>query len=167
MIIEGKLFKNGAVIIVCGFTGQGKSPIIKKIISAAGTRNKLVFDARREYDSTWTVFYNFDIFRQSMLYAKQSAIVFEEATANISAFKDQELADIYTASEHNLNVVFMVFHSLADVPVNLIRNSHYMILFESIDTEESLQGLRKMFVPLLPMKKPLFVNIRQFVGAEQ
>jgi hypothetical protein len=168
MIINGNFFKRGAVIIVCGYTGQGKTPIIKKIISAARIKNKICFDPRREYDlKQWTVFYNFDIFRQSMTMAKQAAIIFEEATANISAFKDKDLADIYTASEHNLNVIFMVFHSLADVPINLIRNSHFLILFESIDTEESLQGLRKIFLPLLKTKKPVFINVRKFIGAEK
>ena len=169
MDINGKLIKGGAVVTVVGFTGERKSTLIRNIIAKVRFKNKIVWDMRHEYDEReWTVFRNdFNTFRQAMTQAASSAIVFDEGTANIGMFKDKELMDICTASEHNLNVVFMVFHSLSDIPVSLIRNSHFMVLYNTIDTEDSLSGLKKLFIPLLKLKKPVFVNVRQLVGAEQ
>lgn len=171
MLIDNKLFKNGAVICIAGYTGEGKSPMIKKIVSQAGLKNKIVWDQQHEYNpAEWTIFNrDFKLFRQCMTQAKQSAIVFEEATSNITAFSDKELNNIYTASEHNLNVVVMIFTSLAAMPVSLIMNMHYLILFKTMDDEDSLSDnkYRKRFIPLLNLKKPVFVNVRQLVGAEK
>ena len=171
MLIDGKLFKNGAVICIAGYTGEGKSPMIKKIVEKANLKNRLVWDIQHEYDErTWTVFRrDFGIFRQSMTEARQSAIIFEEATSHINSFSDLELNNIYTSSEHNMNVVVMIFTSLAAMPVSLILNMHYLALFNSNDDEDSLSDskYRKRFIPLLKLKKPVFVNVRQLVGAEK
>lgn len=171
MLLNGKLFKNGAVVCIAGYTGEGKSPMIKKIVEKANLKNRLVWDQQHEYDEkTWTVFrQDFNIFRQSMTDACQSAIIFEEATSNIGAFSNYDLNKIYTASEHNLNVVVMIFTSLAAMPVSLIMNMHYLILFNTMDNEDSLSDnkYRKRFIPLLKLKKPVFVNVRQLVGAEK
>lgn len=171
MLLGNKLFKNGAVICIAGYTGEGKSPMIKKIVEKANLKNRLVWDQQNEYDErSWTVFRkDFNVFRQSMTQARQSAIVFEEATSNIGSFSNLELNNIYTASEHNLNVVVMIFTSLAAMPVSLILNMHYLILFNTMDDVDSLSDnkYRKRFIPLLKLKRPVFVNVRQLVGAEQ
>lgn len=171
MLINNTLFKNGAVICIAGYTGEGKSPLVKKIRAAAGLPNNIVWDIQHEYNAAeFTIFRrDFNTFRQAMTEAKQSLIIFEEATSHIRAFSDLDLNKIYTSSEHNLNVVIMVFTSLAAMPVSLILNMHYLILFNTNDDVDSLSDnkYRKRFIPLLRLKKPVFVNVRQLVGTER
>ena len=57
--------KNGAVILVAGYTDQGKSTLVRKLMKDAGFVNNLAFDPRREYEKSenWIPFYDFDTFK--------------------------------------------------------------------------------------------------------
>ena len=151
--------KTGAVIIIIGRQGSGKTPTIKRLMEAGNFRSNVVLDIRHEYDETkYTVFYTYSGFKTYLPQIRGAFIVVEEATAFIASYKDLELTDMLIGVEHNKNTMVFAFHSCDDVPPYLLRFSRYIVLLDTNDDPEKVKRNRPKLFPYLSMKKPVIID---------
>lgn len=154
--------KTGSVIIIIGYQGSGKTPIAKNLALQSGFKNKIVFDCRHEYDETiFTQFVNFNNFKNHLQTAKNSFIIFEEATGYIGSFRDLELTDLLIGVEHNRNTIVFLFHSIKSVPLFMLELSRFIILLPTNDSPEFIKVQRPIIYPYINLKKPVFIDVRK------
>lgn len=150
--------KKGGVIILVGQRGSGKTPIIKKYISEAKTKNIVVYDPRREYPAEYTLFHQFKYFKKFIYNIQDAFVVIEEATSMVTQFKDLELSEQMIAAEHNNTILFFVFHSLIDTPPYIIRNCNYLILLNTGDDPEAIKNSRPAIYPYMSKQRPVYIK---------
>lgn len=173
METKSNFSKIGKIIILAGHQGSGKSPFVKKLADDSGFKNRCVFDRRREYTGEkypehtgkYSFFFEFEEFISAVKQAKGTFIIFEEATAFISNFSDQELNDICTGVEHNQSTIVFVFHRIGAIPKYLIGLCNYVVIFPTVETNESdVENNREIlfaaYKKVKSSKKPVIVDVR-------
>lgn len=135
----------GKVVICCGGTGRGKTSFVKKSLSKLpGSIKFFIYDVNQEYKIYYNkpLVYMVDFF-QLIRPVKNSCIVFEEATI---FFNHSKLSDVLlhklVCKRHDNNIIFLNFHSLRKVPVNILDLCNDLILFK---TNDSLQFVESKY----------------------
>ena len=154
-------------IIVCGNTGEGKSTVLKALLKKI-KGSKLVFDINNEHEGGLMM-----PFPQFLGIAKSvtnHAIVFEEATIFLSNKGDsEEIRYLLISKRHRNNTIFFTFHSLQQVPLNILSCCDLLILFHTGDNyslvEKKFGRDGKIFsafnlVKKLPKFKKVYVPLR-------
>jgi len=160
-LIDKKKLKQGCVIIIIGYQGSGKTPTAKEIASTCEFQNKVVFDVRHEYDENeFTTFHSFETFQEYFLTAKNSCIIFEEATGYIGAFRNLQLTDLLIGVEHNRNTIIFLFHSIKSVPSFMLELSRFIILLETNDPISFVKTDRPLLYPFINEKRPFSIDTR-------
>lgn len=126
--------KQFRIIIVVGRKGSGKSYYIKeKLKHYKG--NKLILDVRREYAEGILV--KPSKFMEMVKNAKNSLIIFEEATMYMSNKSDfEDIRWLNMSARHDGNTIFYVFHALQFVPLNILNQADLLILHRTGDNFE-------------------------------
>lgn len=127
-------------MVVVGYIGSGKTPYTKELASKSGFKNVVVYDRRKEYDvKKFTIFYSVEYFREFLKTLQDSFIIVEEATGFVAAYKDMEWSDFIVGIEHNRNILCLLFHSIADTPDYVIRNTEFFALFPTYDDARKVE----------------------------
>lgn len=127
--------------LVVGMTDTGKSTYIKNLLKTVPNKKSLlIYDINNEYSEfiEGKRILDFKEFALLASVVKNSIIVFEEATIFLDGrFKTDLLVQkVLTLKKHRKNYIFLVFHSLADVPGYVYRLSNYLTLFKTNDLSD-------------------------------
>jgi hypothetical protein len=142
--------KMGAVILIIGRQGSGKTPVTQREAEASGFDNLVVYDPRKEYDlEKYTIFYKLSTFKKFITTARNCFIICEEATGFVNSFKDMEFTDFIIGVQHNCNIIVFIFHSLSDAPTYILRLCRFVVLLRTNDEPEVIQKNRPKFFPYL------------------
>lgn len=115
--------KIGLCIVIVGFTGTGKSFLAKQIMSRKNISNrpKLIFDINSEWAGNGTCISDIEEMIKQSEQAKNSCLVFDEATIFFRHGKQTErILKILVQKRHNENVIIFNFHSLRAVPLFIL-----------------------------------------------
>lgn len=147
MAVKNKI---GASIVLAGYQGAGKTPMIKLLQDITGMNNNAVYDIRREYDAEKnTLFYNYELFREFFNKTEKCFFIVEEATAFINAYKEMEMVNQLVGVEHSNKVVVFPFHSYTDIPIYVWKYSTYGILLPTNDDPELVRTQRPVIWNIL------------------
>lgn len=123
--------------IIVGGQGTGKTSFTKK--SAEKMNRVVILDVNNEYkdlEQRGAKRITKD-FRQSLENVKELngiSLIVEEATIFFSNRKhDENLLEMIIRKRHQNNNIFLIYHSLTDIPDYLLRISDYLILFKTKD----------------------------------
>lgn len=134
---EGQQF-GGKAFAVIGGTGRGKTTFVSKQLAKVHKNSIALYDVNREKlykPFTAGDLPNIDNFVERTSRMRNALIVYEEATIFFSnRGHDQTLKDILVRKRHTNNTVFLVFHSLRDVPNYVYRLCNYVVLFKTNDS---------------------------------
>lgn len=153
-------------IIVVGMTGQGKSNIPKGMIEG-NNKACFVFDVNNEYgpiakykDQTPIklssdqskhrsrhVDCDFTLFIEQCFTKKGSIVVFEEATGFLSGRVGKDFKRLVTNKLFSKNVYVLLFHSIIDVPQEIMRLANYLVLFKTNDEEHFVDAKYPRLLP--------------------
>jgi hypothetical protein len=137
-------------ILVIGMTGQGKSPFIQKYIEG---RNCFVFDVQNEYGErpkypggrvfnlsnnlnaprARQIDFNVSGFLQNCLKKKNTVCVFEEATIFFKGNTSELTRRVMISRLFTNNVSVFVFHSIRNVPPDIMSLINIVVLFKTGD----------------------------------
>lgn len=137
-------------IIVIGAPGQGKTPMVRKLIE----RNRcLVFDIQNEYgpnvkykgqkplnltnntnaERARYTGINMNEFINICSKKRDTVCVFEEATGFFQGRQKENINRFIISRYHTGNVAIFIFHSINSVPPRLMEMCNYVILFKTLD----------------------------------
>lgn len=134
-------------IIIAGGTGSGKTTLVKKYI-ATSKRKKLIYDVNNEYGYPYV---KMDDFLRSAIKAENSLIVFEEATIFFrTSGVDNELREMLVRKRHTNNVFLFNFHSLSQVPLEILMFCDYFIIKK---TNDQISQMERKYRGNLPIFK--------------
>lgn len=142
-------------ILVIGAAGQGKSPIIQKLIA---DKRCFVFDIQNEYGNRTKyggqtpinlstninefrsryVGTNMDEFLDLCAKKRDTMCVFEEATAFFQGRTEKKMLRHLISKRHTGNTSLLVFHSINSVPPRHMEMSNYIILFKTLDEMDNV-----------------------------
>lgn len=160
MPIEGRK-KIGATGIIIGRPHAGKSPIIQRMASQSGFKNKIVQDRRNEYPhDEWTIFLGTKYFKEKLPTFQSSFIVAEEATSWVPAQADDDFEELLIAIEHNNNIMWFAFHSWIDTPKYLLRKTRFLIALPTLDDEAEVAKARKKYLPIFQAANRKKTNVK-------
>ncbi len=128
------------IVILVGSLGTGKTTYLKKKFLNKTKKNKLIF-ARVKQDIGGKVYTNFkDYVSDAVLLSNTTFVVDEAKTAiprnepDVSKNKfGVDLITWFVNSRKLNNPIFIVYHSLRDIPVWLLGYTNYFIRFTTID----------------------------------
>ena len=127
-------------IVIVGQTGSGKTTEVKKLLNSY-PGNKIVYDVNKEYANG--IFMDFDKFLPVVKEIQNSMIVFEEATIFFSNKGDTaEIRKMLIRKRHQNNVLIFCFHTMQQVPLNILVNCNLLILGK---TNDNVELVRKKF----------------------
>lgn len=153
--------KTGSVIIICGYTGAGKSPMVHTIIEDSGISNLIVHDLQGEYDpNRFTIFRDYGNFRKIFNVAENSALIVEEATPFLNSFTEEEMVKQLISVEHRHNLIIFCLHSMMDIPPYVLRFSHWCILLDTADDLKKIKNQRPQLYEYALLQKPQFINLK-------
>lgn len=124
--------------IIVGMTGTGKSEYIKKMLRKIPEKKALyIFDYQNEYQE----FINyglipFEDFAYNATMIRNGVIVYEEATIFLTSHgsqTDRYVNEVLVSKRHTNNYVFLIFHSVAEIPPYIYRKCNYITLFKTND----------------------------------
>jgi hypothetical protein len=152
----------GAMYIVIGAPGEGKTPFCKKMIGGADTgtapRRCLIFDINNEYgprtkyrgQTPFNISHNTRDIRSRYIgdditaflnIARTKAdtvIVMEEATAFFEGKTSQLTRRLIINRYHTRNVYLFLFHSINAVPPRIMEIANYVVLFKTNDERDTV-----------------------------
>ena len=132
----------GKVFIVVGARGNGKSHFVKRTTQHVHESRFRVYDVQGEYydyDDD-ELLPDMDEFLQEVLFMRESVIVFEEATVFFSNKGcDKKIKKLLVGARHNKNTVFLLFHSIRSIPLELYELTDYVVIFNTLDIEEIVE----------------------------
>lgn len=129
-------------ILVVGATGTGKTTYNKKCLGKVSPKSIHLYDVNNEYKDYYKKpFIPFTDFMNQAKNIENGVIVFEEATIFLNnRLCNQDLIDILVRKRHTNNTVFMVFHSLRNVPRYVYDLSNIVVLHKTNDSEKSVHS---------------------------
>jgi DNA helicase HerA-like ATPase len=134
--------QGGIAFIVAGGTGTGKTTVVKNALQKIHPEARLVFDNNKEYTGIYDKPFDPDFKRFALAASKvrNAAIVFEEATIFL---KRQGVGEhtikVLVEKRHRNNIIFLVFHSLRLVPLDIMDLCNYMVILKTNDSVESVE----------------------------
>lgn len=135
------------VILIIGKKRAGKTTLASTLIKKLARPKTFIYDINNEYTTKFGIpnDYKGPINEKSFLNEvqnqKNSMIVFEEASTYLSTHGDEKaLKDCLSRSRHTNNVVMLIFHSIAFVPIYIFAFSDYVGLFKTNDFRASLDN---------------------------
>lgn len=135
------------VILIIGKKRAGKTTLASTLIKKLARPNTYIYDINNEYTTKFGIpnLYKGKIneieFLKEVQHKKNSMLVFEEASTYFSTHSQaQELKDILARSRHTNNVILLIFHSIAFVPVYIFAFADYVGLFKTNDFRASLDN---------------------------
>jgi dephospho-CoA kinase len=137
------------VTLIVGGQGQGKTTFVKS--SAKDMKRVVVLDINNEYEELEKTGANRIVrnFRESLNDLKELndiTLIVEEATTFFSNRKyDENLQEMIIRKRHQKNNIFLIYHSLTDIPDYLLRISDYLILFKTKDNPSNIELKYKFY----------------------
>ena len=128
----------GKVIIVVGARGNGKSHFTKKHTRHVHETRFHVYDVQGEYyaDDNEPL-PDMDSFLSDMLLQRESTMVFEEATVFFSNKGcNAKIKHLCVSARHDHNTIYLLFHSIRAIPIELYELTDYVVIFNTLDIEE-------------------------------
>lgn len=127
----------GKVTIVCGTRGTGKTTFLKSIIQ----KTKIpyfVYDFHGDWNAKPV---DMDQFIEMCNKAKNCNFIFEDATSYCSqgGIKHTFRRAITRSRGQGVNI-YLVFHSLRLIPLDIFEMADYLILFKTKDQTERITG---------------------------
>lgn len=135
--------------IVCGMTDTGKSYYIKNQIRNVPNKQSLyIYDINNEYKEFFDYeLIDFEDFAYNCTLLSNAIIVLEEATIFLDGRLkcDQYIQTVLTRKKHTKNYIFLVFHSVAQIPPYVYQLCNYITLFKTNDLPDmSARELRDL-----------------------
>lgn len=149
--------KKGAVILIAGSRGMGKSYTAKSLLKKVHPDARLVLDPQAEYGDL----YNrppmtFENFERAMLQVKNAVILVEEATIFLSnRGYNNNVVDLLVSSRHRGNTIIFVYHTLKDIPKYIYGLANSIILLKTNDIADDIKkrfGDDKLLTKFLELK---------------
>lgn len=141
----------GAVIIICGYQGAGKSLLTKEFIKPVHPKRLRILDINAEYvekypDSVVAIRSgefkgepDFEQFEYEMIHAKETVFVGEDATVVFShRGYNKELVRAIIKKRHSKNIYLLLFHSLRVVPRDVFEYADELWLLKTADTDDTI-----------------------------
>ncbi len=127
-----------SVILICvGKKGTGKTHFVKQYLQENfSAYKKLINDVNAEYGQPMPP--PAKQFIERALKLGRGVVVFEEATSMFGYHRDDDTASIMTRSRHTGTCLIFCFHSFADIPRYIARNSDFLVLFKTGDVVEDV-----------------------------
>jgi Shikimate kinase len=153
-------------IVVIGMMGEGKTTVIKRYMEgkralAYDVQNEyreLADDTRKQRSRVSPVDMKYIDFVKLCRTKRNTVCIFEDATGFISGRLEDDFKQFLVEKRHTGNVSVLVFHSIVDVPPNVLRLCDIVILFKTKDeahyVEKKYPSLLKYYYDLL--KKPQY-----------
>lgn len=153
---------SGAMYIVTGAPGEGKTPFCKAMIGGADTgvepRRCFVFDINNEYGTRtkyrgqvpFNLSSNTNEFRsryvgddiktflQVARQKQNTVIVMEEATAFFEGKTSDLTRRLIINRYHTGNVYIFLFHSINSIPPRIMEIANYVVLFKTNDERDTV-----------------------------
>lgn len=131
----------GKVFIVVGARGNGKSHFVKKCTQHVHESRFRVYDVQGEYyDDDDEPLPDMDEFLSEVIHLRESVIVFEEATVFFSNKGcDKKIRKLLVSARHDKNTVFLLFHSIRSIPLELYELTDYVVIFNTLDIEDIVE----------------------------
>jgi hypothetical protein len=154
--------KNGGLLIlVVGFTGSGKSLLIRRTIK---NKNQLVFDINNEYNLPTDnsllksrFIGDYSQFVELATTKKNTQIVFEDSTGFFNGRVNNITMQMIVKKRHTSNNYYFLFHSIHQIPKGLILLSNYIILFKTNDTSKDVERKNpKLVKPFTEINSPTY-----------
>lgn len=159
-------------IVIIGMTGEGKSEIPKEMIRG---KSAFVFDQNNEYgkvtkypgqiplnmSDNWEDNYSrhidgdFEKFIDQVLTKKSTIVVFEEATGFLSGKVGKKFKRIMVNKLFTKNVYIYLFHSIVDVPQEVMRLCNICVLFRTNDEVHFIQAKYPRLLPYFTKLKTM------------
>ena len=135
------------VILIIGKKRAGKTTLASTLIKKLARPNTYIYDINNEYTTKFGIPNSYkgpineDEFLKEVQFKKNSMLVFEEASIYLGTHGQEKiLKDIISRSRHTNNVILLIFHSIAFVPVYIFSFSDYVGLFKTNDFRASLDN---------------------------
>lgn len=139
-------------IIIVGASGSGKSTLLKTLIRKTHPKRVKPYDVNGEYykcakcieqqikNCVHTTLPDIEDFLDDMLEIRESVIIFEEATLFFGERSDnKKIKSILVRARHNHNMVFLVFHSIGDIPPKIYSLIDYVVVFNTNDERHKVE----------------------------
>jgi predicted AAA+ superfamily ATPase len=133
----------GAVIIVVGARGNGKSSFVKNHIRPVHSSRLFVYDVQGEYfeREPGEQLPDIEEFAQDVVKKEESVVVFEEATVFYSNRGSSiTMRKLLVNARHSRNVIYLLFHSIRSIPHYIYDLSDYVIVFNTNDEEDLVES---------------------------
>lgn len=117
-------------IIIAGGTGTGKTTLVKSLLGHH-KKNRLIYDVNNEYGLPYV---QMEDFLEKAKQVKNHIIVFEEATIFFSTSgSNRDIREILVKKRHTNNILIFNFHSLTQVPLDILMFCNYFYVKKSND----------------------------------
>jgi len=180
------------LIIICGGTGQGKSKLTnEKLLGnevfrntmqgkdnyriTHKSKNQYIFDLYNEYQLPTDQILrpqmrNVDCdekkFINNCANLRNTNIVFEDASGFLRGRQEKMLARLIVKRRHVNNNWIILFHSIANVPPELMRYCNYLIIFKTNDNAREIENkfnnplINEAFEKLTKMPQHSFIQLK-------
>lgn len=158
---------SGKAFIVVGGTGRGKSTFVKKCLDKVNKDAILLYDVNNEYSVYYPhPFLPIEQFTEKSTTVRSAVIVYEEATIFFSnRSSNDSLREILVRKRHTNNTIFLVFHSLRNVPRYVYDLCNYVVLHKTNDSKSLVESkfdderLTKVFDRVLKNTDPHYAEL--------
>jgi DNA helicase HerA-like ATPase len=148
------------VTIVCGGQGVGKTTFVKN--SLYDKRRTVILDVNNEYTDLEShgskrVTKDFRDALENIKNLNGISLVVEEATVFFSNRKyDDNLQEMIIRKRHQKNDIFLIYHSLGDIPDYLLRIADFLVLFKTKDNQTHVEDKYRYY----PELKSAYYTVR-------
>jgi hypothetical protein len=125
--------------IIVGMTDVGKSYFVKELLKKVPNKKALfVYDVENEYTDLFPYpLIDFDDFLDKCQFVSKGVFVFEEATIFFGTRGDEKrIKSLLVRKKHDLNYIFLIFHSLRSVPRYIYELCNYITIFKTNDSPD-------------------------------
>lgn len=140
------------VTLIAGGQGTGKTTFAKSCIQ--NPKRAVILDVNNEYkeydkQGALRITDNFKKSLQDLKTLSGITLICEEATIFFSNRKyDESLVSIIIRKRHQLNDIFLVYHSLTDIPDYLLRISDFLWVFKTKDNPTRIESKYKDYTDI-------------------
>lgn len=153
-------------VLLIGKPKAGKSTWAKARIKKVKGK-KIIYDINNEYPNDGGIFIPFDRFLDLVSSVRDHFIFIEEATIYISNKSDfKAIREIMVSRRHRNNTIFLTFHSLQQVPLNILAAVDLVVLFHTNDNYELVRkkfGNTKIFTAFNMLKRMPHPNAKLII----